>query len=372
MSDRKRMVIVTVVVLVVAVIALFVLPRAREAFAPVPQKAVVAIQVGDDGIPGIGDSPVTIPAGTPFRLYAVLEAATRDGDPVYYTEASSLRVHGDMVPEDAVRPWDDRLEAHVLWFTIEGAPAFVRAGNAEAEEAFKLREVHRADWPQTWTVPGSVEPSVQTLAGGRDAHGPLNFGTAAYQVRVLLYGAESKIRPRQRFLSPGVDALTSEADVVPRVTVALPGRLGPISSVFGLPQFESDAERGKRLTPSLRRFLELGLAFRRAGVLHQTLALAGTRWDDLRWLETDLEAGPTWGDEGVHPGDLVRSGGRVVLLWRDADGDGRLSDGDLCFDVEKGPAVRSLAEVFTGEGLVEWATLGAAPSSAAPDNEARN
>lgn len=372
MSDRKRLIVVTAVVLVVAVVALFILPRAREAFAPVPRKAVVAIQVGDGGVPTIGGSEVTIPAGTPFRLYAVLEAATRDGDPFYYTQATALQVDGKKVPAGAIQPWDERLEAHVLWFTVEGAPAFVRAGNEEAESAFKLREVHRADWPQAWSIPGSVEPSIQTLAGGRDTHGPMDFGTAAYQVRILLYGPESKIRPRERFLSPGVNALMSEADVAPRVTVALPGRLGPVSSVFGLPQFEADAEQGKDLTPRLRKTLELGLAFRRAAVLRKTLELAHKQWDDLNWSEIDLESGPAWGENGVLAGDLVRSGGRVVVLWRDADGDARLSDGDLCFDLEKGPAVRALGEVFTGEGLVEWATLGSPSTTAEPQSESDN
>lgn len=372
MSDRKRLIVVTAVVLVVAVVALFILPRTRQAFAPVPHKAVVAVQIGDDGVASVGGPEVTIPQGTPFRLYAVLEAAARDGKPVYYTQAPALRVDGENVPADAIQPWDERLEAHVLWFTVEGAPAFVRAGDEEAEAAFKLREVHRADWPQAWSIPGSVEPSIQTLAAGRDTHGPMDFGTAAYQVRVLLYGPESKIRPRERFFSPGVDALVSEADVAPRVTVTLPGRLGPVSSVFGLPQFEADPEHGKDLSPRLRKILELGLAFRRAVVLHKTLELANTRWDDLSWSDIDLESGPTWGENGAQAGDLVRSGGRLVLLWRDADGDGRLSDGDLCFDLQKGPAVRALGEVFTGEGLVEWATLGSPSTPAEPQPESDN
>lgn len=359
MTDRRRLIVVTVCVAVVAIVVLLVLPEARQALAPVPTRALIAVQVGSEPTARV-DGALTLPAGTPFRLYAVLQARTRAGRTVYFTEAPALEVGGDLVPAADLAVWDERLEARVLWFTIEGAPAFVDAANAEAQNAFKLREEHRPEWPRAWSIPGSVEASSQTLAGGREEHGPLRFGTAAYQVRILLYGPESQIRPRERYESPGADALATHPETVTRVTVELPGALGPVSSVFGLPQFEADPEGGATLSPRLQHLLSLGLAFRQAAVIAATLEKAGARWADLRWQALDLSSGPAWGGAGgVAAGDLVRSGGRIVLLWRDADGDGRLSNGDLCFDMAKGPAVRALSEVFAGSGLVEWAPLGA-------------
>jgi hypothetical protein len=358
MTERRRLIVVTVCVVAVAIIVLLIVPRARQMFAPVPTRALIAVQAGSESAARIGGA-WTLPAGTPFRLYAVLEARTREGHTVYFSDAPALEVGDRRVSVDDVSTWDQRLDARVLWFTIEGAPAFVDAANAEAQAAFKLREIHRPNWPQAWSVPGSVQPRSQTLAGGREKYGPLRFGTAAYQVRILLFGPESQIRPRERYESPGAEVLLAQPDSVARVTVKLPGALGPASAVFGLPEFESDPDAGVELTPRLQRILHLGLAFRHAAVIAATLEVAGRRWVDLSWRPLDLEEGPKWGAGGVRAGDLLRSGGRIVLLWRDADGSGRLSAGDLCFDMVKGPAVRSLSEVFSGSGLVEWAALSA-------------
>ena len=50
-------------------------------------------------------------------------------------------------------------------------------------------------------------------------------------------------------------------------------------------------------------------------------------------------------------------GERFVILAYDQGDPGRLDDGDLGFDFDKGAVLRRLGEIFTGEGLVEWAPL---------------
>ena len=62
-------------------------------------------------------------------------------------------------------------------------------------------------------------------------------------------------------------------------------------------------------------------------------------------------------DDGVARGDLIRAGGRVVVLYEDRGTPGRLDRGDLCFDFEQGAEVLPLSEVFVGEGLLELARL---------------
>jgi hypothetical protein len=99
------------------------------------------------------------------------------------------------------------------------------------------------------------------------------------------------------------------------------------------------------------------LAFSRATVLHDLLADRAPDLEALAWSEVTL-ADPKlrWGDEVV-PGDLVRVGARVSLLFEDRGVEGRLDGEDLCFDFEKGAIVNTLAAVF-GEGArVEWSHL---------------
>ena len=53
---------------------------------------------------------------------------------------------------------------------------------------------------------------------------------------------------------------------------------------------------------------------------------------------------------------------RVVWLLDDRGVADRLDREDLCLDFERGARVRSLRDVFTGDGLVERARLGSAPT----------
>lgn len=200
--DSQRYVWIAAAVLLVAVVAVLLVPKARETLAPQPQRAFVAIEVGGEGMARPGSAELA--SDTEFRLHAVLEATTRGGQPLYYTEAPSLEIDGERVPAERLRPWDRELEARVLWFSVEGVPPFVSGGDARAVDAFRFQEVYRADWPQAWSVDGVVAPTSERLARGRREHGPFAFGTGAYQVRILLYGTESAIRPRASFLSPEI------------------------------------------------------------------------------------------------------------------------------------------------------------------------
>ena len=65
-----------------------------------------------------------------------------------------------------------------------------------------------------------------------------------------------------------------------------------------------------------------------------------------------------WGAEGAVGGDLLRVGNRWVVLLQDRGLEGFLDRDDLCLDFDRGARMRLVGEVFTGDGLVEWAGLG--------------
>ena len=67
------------------VAALFLLTKASEKVAPVPVALWVAIQPEGEDVARVG--PIELPAGTGFRLHAVMEAETFRGERIYYTEA---------------------------------------------------------------------------------------------------------------------------------------------------------------------------------------------------------------------------------------------------------------------------------------------
>ena len=77
----------------------------------------------------------------------------------------------------------------------------------------------------------------------------------------------------------------------------------------------------------------------------------------MEWRNVELSAGLSWAEQ-VSQGDLVRVGARIVVLHEDANENGLLDPDDFCLDFEVGAAKRRLADVFPGEGEVEWAHLG--------------
>ncbi|HEX2165168.1 MAG TPA: hypothetical protein VHM02_14585 [Thermoanaerobaculia bacterium] len=379
MSADKRIFWTVVALAVAGVAALVLWPRVERRVAPRPTAAWVAIEVEGSGVARV--APVSVEAGTPFTLHAVLGAETRGGETIYYTQAPAL-AFGDGAPvaAEALRPWPEDRPAKVLWFTVEGPSPFAEAPADAPLDDFQLVEFLRSDWPFAWSIPGRVEPAHDDVlaAAGADAEAP--FGTQRYQVRIEVYAEEGAVMPAARYASWGKDALPERLAAFPTVRLALPGVAGPASEVFGLTQVEAAGPPGSAGGELRRKLVELTrqrLAFSRVPLLGEILAAAGVAAGEVPWQPVELAGRLPWG-ERVHPGDLLRAGDRVVVLFRDAapaaappadgtpppitdrPGNGRLDGDDLCLDYVRGAAIRRLSDVFdlTAEGTLAWAPIG--------------
>ncbi len=365
--ERETRILWAVVAGVTLVALLFGLGgRVRRELEPEPRAAWVAIEAGGDPVAASG--PLELEAGEPFTLHAVLEAEDWRGERVYYTEAKALRLGGEPIPVSALRRWSGDEEVRILWFTVEGAPPYLEVGGDGDLDRLQFREVFRADWPHAWSVPGSVEPSRRRLEAreAQAAAGIADFGAQRFHVRIEFFGPASAVAPRLRMRSLGAAELESESERFPAVTARLAGPLAIASAVFGSAQVELAEGADVAVAARVRELWDRGLAFARLVLLRRLLEGAGRSWEDLDWREVDLEAGPEWGAAGVAAGDLLRVGDRFVLLVADDGRPGRLDDADLGFDFDRGAVLRRLGEIFTGEGLVDWAPLAAAP--AAPES----
>ncbi len=361
--ERETRILWAVVAGVLLVAILFGLGgKAKQELAPEPRAAWVAIAVGDDPMAVTG--PVEIEAGEPFTLFAVLEAETWRGERVYYTEAEQLRLVGSEIPTSALRRWTGGEEVRVLWFTVEGAPPFLEVAEAGDLERLQFRESFRADWPQAWAVPGSVEHSRRRLLADDLEGAVAQFGTQRFHVRIEFFKPGNTMVPRLRMRSWGAAEVERENDRFSAVTARLAGRLAAPSAVFGTPQVEIMEGAGKDLEGAVRELWTRRLAFSRLMPLRDLLEREGRSWEALGWQAVDLEEGPAWGAGGASPGDVLRVGERFVILVADEGRRGRLDDADLGFDFDKGAVLRRLGEIFTGEGLVEWAPLSDAAAEA--------
>lgn len=331
--------------------------KARQQLAPEPRAAWVAIATGDNPLAVSG--PVELIAGAPFTLHAVLEAETWRGERVYYTDAEALRLGDQEIPTSALRRWAGAEEVRILWFTVEGVPPYLEVAEASDLGRLQFRESFRADWPQTWAVPGSIEPSRRRLGSGA-AGARADFGTQRFHVRIEFFGQAGAVVPRLRMRSLGAAEVESGIERFPAVTARLAGSLGAPSAVFGTPQVEVAEVADAALAAKVAELWRHRLVFSRLVVLRELLTRAGRPWEGLGWRAVDLEEGPQWGDGGAAPGDVLRVGERFVILVSDEGRRGRLDHGDLAFDFDKGAVLRGLGEVFSGEGLVEWAPLGSA------------
>ena len=146
--------------------------------------------------------------------------------------------------------------------------------------------------------------------------------------------------------------------------MARSGLLAPATRVFGLPQIErAAAAPAELLTGEIADLSRRELGFSQVLLLRDLLRAADRRFEDLQWRLVDLAGEARW-DDAVRPGDLLRVGDRVVILYQDHGQDGVLDPEDLCLDYVRGPAVRRLDEVFRpvaendGEMAVELAHLG--------------
>lgn len=341
------------------------LPSAKESLAPGLVAAHAAVMPAGAEAAVVG--PVAIDAGDEFTLHAVLEARARGGEPIYYTEAPALEIGGERVPDEALRRWDRPRVLKVFWFTVEGFSPFVKLEEAAQLDRFHFTEFFRPEWPSSWSIQGRLDPKFsQALARDARVEGDRSFGTQRYQVRIELFADEDALTAEERYVSPGAEALPDRVESFPTVYAALPGSAGPASLAFGLTQLEPPPGAGAELTGRLATLARQHLAFSRVPLIGQVMRAGGASRGEVSWSSVDLDSGPAWegdGDGGGEPvgmGDLVRAGPRVVVLYRDhrdRGTPGRLDREDLCFDYERGAAVRSLSEVFTGAGLVDLARL---------------
>jgi len=351
-ADQKRVAVIAGV-LVAVVTGFLLLAPAREQVRPRPLAAHAAIEIAGEGIARVGRH-VELAAGERFTLRAVLEADDWRGRRVYYTEAERLEIGGEEVPADRLRGWEDGLlAARVLWFSVEGAQRYREAATIEELSPPVFREVFRADWPQAWSAPGSVRPSfAETELRVTGVPWP-ELGTLRYQVRVELFGPESRIRPRERFSSLGADRLPEAAPDYATVTVAPPGRLSVITRRLGLPQIEPVGDLGREAHGRLLEWTENEVAFSRIPLLRLHVKAAGMGWDQLVWDAVGLDGSSEWGVEG----DLIQAGARLVVAFADRGTPGRLDGEDLALDYDRGGNLVALKTIFPGEGLVERATL---------------
>jgi hypothetical protein len=354
MEAQRRVLWAATAVLAVGLALLLFWPQAVDELLPRPRRAWVAIEAAGNGLAAVGTAEIA--AGTPFTLHAVLEAEARDGRPIYYTEAPRLFIAGREVPAEALARWDRRQTAKVLWFTVEGAVPYLEAASAEQVERFRFTEFLRADWPQSWAIPGRIDPANDDRVAQERVAEPAGFGTQRYYLRIELYPSGRSLIPEERFTSPGSEALAAGGEEVATASVHVPGGAAAASRYFGLSHLDPPAGAPPEVVARLQALTEGRLAFSSVPLLAKLVRLAGVDPAAQSVRRVDLDAGLPWG-EAVAAGDLVQVGARWVVLYRDAGEAGVLDRDDLCFDFARVPAVRRLGQIFVGEGDVDLRRL---------------
>ena len=346
---------IVVAVIGLGAVLLLLQPEVEDTFGPEPVAAWVGIEVlGDDGTPGTAVvGPVEIPEGQRFRLHAVVGAERRDGSLVYYTEATRLRLGGEDISPDLLRTWERSRTVKLRWYSVEGRWPFLPLDEADGISAFEMQEFLRSDWPLNWSVPGEINAVNDDHLDPDRRGGRQTFGTQRFQVRFQLYTLPDDLVPSLHIKSWSAAELKEHVDEFPTVTVVLPDRLAPASRVFGLTQLEPresiQGEAFARMTEQVDELAEHQVAFSRVTVLRDQVRAAGLRFEELVWNDLELGGTAAWSGDGerpVEPGDLVRVGDRIVVLYRDQGVPGVVDYDDLCFDFVQGAEVRSLGDVF--------------------------
>lgn len=351
MADLKPAWIVVFVL--AGLVVTMLLMRTSEELQPDLLGVQIAVQIEGESVARVAPAE-TVAAGTPFRLHAVVEATDWRGEQLYYSDAEVLEIDGVTVPEEQIRVWDRREKVRVLWFTVEGAPPYWEVASVDELDDLHYREVFQADWPQAWTVPGQLTPAVENFLPGHEERGdPSRFGTQRFHLRVEIFGKESDLLPILRLRSPGAADIARSEEGIPRVTAILDWPLASVSSVFGLPQVEPAEAASQEVAEVLAQRTRDRLLFSRVALLRAWLAEAGVRWDELTWRAVELTGEVPW-----RPGAVVRAGSKVTFVYEDRGVLGSLDDADLCLDFDRGATVRTLAEVFVGEGFVDIAVPG--------------
>ncbi|MEL7058975.1 MAG: hypothetical protein AAGN46_02995 [Acidobacteriota bacterium] len=365
-----------VLVVLIAGAALLVLqPSIEESVLPSLETAWVAIEVEGDPVARV--DRVEIAAGTPFTLHAVVGARRDDAAPwVYYTDAERLAfADGAEVAADRLKPWSRSRPVQVRWYTVEGRAPFVSLAADGEPELPRMDELLRADWPNAWSVAGTVASANDDhLADATSADDTStvrrSFGTQRFHARVEIYEFEDDLLPRQTIASAGVSELIDDPASFPTVVALLPGPSGPASAVFGLPQVGLPPAPAPELAARVAGWADDRLTFTLSSVLRDQLAAADRRYADLDWRITDLGGETRWstGDgPGAAAGDLLRVGDRVVVLHQDRGVQGVLDYDDLAFDYVRGAEIRALHNIWSGEGLaVEITSLAASAAARSP------
>ncbi len=354
-AQSSRLFLIVITGVGIAAIAFLLQPTVVEQLAPKLETAWVGIEVAGSGIADVGR--VELATGDTFTLHAVLEARDRQGQPVYYTEAPRLSFAGEEVAADRLERWDRQRRIKVRWFTVEGERPFVALDAKTGVAGFEFEEFLRSDWPISWSVPGEVEAAHDNHLATGTAEETQRFGTQRYHVRFELYRDKHALIPDDVIRSWGFAELRANVERFPTVKMTLPGAMSPVSKVFGLTQLEPPPGSGRDFIKEIEELADADIAFSRLTVLRDQIRHAGRRLEDLTWGTVDLAGDARWGQD-VAPGDLLRAGDRVVVLYLDRGTPGVIDYQDLCFDFVQGVAVRALDDVFIGSGNeVEIASL---------------
>lgn len=337
------------------VVGLWLQPRIEDELAPTLERAFVAMELETSGIAEVGT--LEILSGSSFTLHAVVEARRRSGETLYYTDAPALRIEGEVVPADSLRSWDRRRPPKIRWFTIEPGKPFLRVLDLEELAGLSAQEVYRPEWPSTWSIPGSLDLAADSNRDWIHGLDQDTFGTQRYQVRIEVFDDDEALLPSQRLKSAGAEVWMLQ-EMLPTVTASLPGVLGPVSRIFGLPQIEG-IEAAEGFRQQVDAWMSDRLAFDRLGVLGETLRAAGVTPESIEWRTLDLSSQPSWEDQ-VHTGDLIQVSDRLVILYRDRGIEGVLDPDDLCLDFTRGASVAPLGQVFGS--MEEWSWMPLAPS----------
>ncbi len=355
MDKQSRLFTIVVVVIALGAAVVLFRPVVEEQLAPELVAAWVAVEVAGRGIADVG--PVDLEVGDSFQLRAVLEGRDRKGEPVYYTEASQLSFSGEPVAIDRLKVWDRPQPVKVRWFTVEGQRPFIVLDAETKLDGFKFLEFLRHDWPMSWTVPGHIDAAHNNHLENDSAEKIQRFGTQRYHVRIELYSSEESLIPERVIRSWGVSDLKQQIAGFPTVRLALPGVLGPASRAFGLTLLEPFPGAERDILDGIRELADHHVAFSRLTVLRDQIQPTGKQLDELSWTSVELAGEARWG-EHVAPGDLLRVGDRVVVLYDDRGAPGIVDYDDLCFDFVQGASIRALSDIFIGSGnTVELASL---------------
>lgn len=313
----------------------------------------VAAWVAVEGTDGVARAAlVRLGSGEPIRLHAVLEG--RDGEErVFYTNAERLELGGEEIAAEAIRPWPDR-PVRCQWQTLQAAAPYLEIDDEAKLDSLKFTNFSQPDWGLECSVVATITARQRETMTVPDDARRLAFGRHSYQVRIELPKKETDLIAETSFRSPGSDDLFADPEKFPRVLVALDGPLAAPSAVFGLSQLEPTEDLSDDAVQKIGRLHAAGLFFRRALLFAELLGGA-----ELDWQLVEFDAGKPFTSDpepgAVAPGDWIRVGDRVMILFRDVGEVGVLDGADLGFDFERGAIVRRLSDVFVGEGDVQWA-----------------